>query len=81
MVAVGAALTTTAAVVLNAAHPPEAAMLYVTVYVPALLEPKVIAPVLELIERPEGVALYVPPVLPVRVTFAVPPEVQKGEPL
>ena len=71
---------TTEAVVLKAAQPPPAAMLYVTVYVPGVLVPKVIAPVLELSDKPEGVALYVPPVLPVRVTFAVPPEVQKGEP-
>ena len=69
-------MITTDAVVLNAEQPPLAAMLYVTVYVFALLVPKVIAPVPESSDKPDGEALYVPPVLPVLVTVAEPPEVQ-----
>ena len=45
-------------------------------YVFAPLVPKVMAPVLVFKDKPGGVALYAPPVLPVRVTVAVPPEVQ-----
>jgi hypothetical protein len=42
----------TLVVVVNAAQPPAAAIVYVTVYVPAVLEEGVIAPVLVLILNP-----------------------------
>ena len=45
---------------------------------PAVLAPRFTAPVLLLMLRP-AVLLYVPPVVPVRVTLAV-PLLQKGEP-
>jgi hypothetical protein len=57
----------TDAVVLNAAQPPEAGMLYVTVYVPAVLVEGVIAPVELLIVKP-AVDENVPPAVPVNVT-------------
>ena len=41
---------------------------------------KLIAPVLALIDRPAGLALYAPPAVPVRVTVAVPPLEQYGLP-
>ena len=43
-----------------------------------MLVPKVIKPVVAFNERPKG-ALYVPPVLPVCVTVAVPPLQSRGE--
>ena len=52
MVAAGAFVIVTDVVVENAEHPPEAAMVYVTVYVPSVLVEGVIAPVLELIVSP-----------------------------
>ena len=45
IVAVGAVVTVTDVVVENTAHPPAAAMVYVTVYIPAVLVDGVIAPV------------------------------------
>jgi hypothetical protein len=45
----------------TAAHPPEAGMVYVTVYVPAVLVLGVMAPVAPLMVSPAG-ALKVPPV-------------------
>ena len=42
--------------------------MYITVYVPAVLRAGVIAPVVVLILNPEGMALYVPPGVPIRVT-------------
>ena len=45
-------------------QPPEAAIVYVTVYVPAVLEIGVISPVLALMLKPE-VEEYEPPVVPV----------------
>ncbi len=47
----------TLAVVLTAEQPPAAAIVYVTVYVPAVLVLGVTAPVLELILKPAGLAL------------------------
>ena len=64
MLAVGAAVIVTVVVVLTAEQPPEAAIVYVTVYVPAVLELGVIAPVLALMLKPV-VEEYVPPVVPV----------------
>ena len=58
----------TLAVVLTAAQPPEAAIVYLTVYVPASLVLGMIAPVLELILKPAGLELYVPLAVPTRVT-------------
>jgi hypothetical protein len=50
------------------------------VYVPAVLFPKLIVPVLPVMDRPPGLAVYVPPDVPVRVTVAVPVVAQYGEP-
>ena len=47
----------TLVVVLTAAHPPEAATVYDTVYIPGILKLGVIAPVLALILKPDGLAL------------------------
>ena len=80
MVAAGAAVMEIVAVVWNWAHPPVAATVYVTVYVPGVLEPRFTSPVFSSITRPAGLAEYVPPGVPVRVTGAVPPELQYGEP-
>ncbi len=57
----------TLAVVLTAEQPPAAAIVYVTVYVPAVLVLGMIAPVLALMLKPV-VEEYVPPVVPVCVT-------------
>ena len=65
MLATGAAVIVTLAVVLTAAQPAAAAIVYVTVYVPAVLVLGVTAPVLALMFKPVGLALYVPPVEPV----------------
>jgi hypothetical protein len=61
-------------------QPPDAAIEYVTVYVPAVLEPGVIAPEFELIVNPL-VEEYLPPEVPVLVTdWAVVRFLQKGVP-
>ena len=66
---------------LIAEQPPDAAIVYVTVYVPAVLELGVIAPVLVLILKPAGLELYVPLAVPTRVTDCVLVRVlQNGEP-
>ena len=57
MLAVGAVVIVTLAVVLTAEQGPVAAMVYVTVYVPAVLVLGVMAPVLALIIKPDGLAL------------------------
>ena len=50
-------------------------------YVPAVDEEGVIAPVVELIINPAGDAVYVPPVVPVRVTACpVVSDLQNGVP-
>ncbi len=67
MLAVGAAVIVTLAVVLTAAQGPVAAIVYVTVYVPAVLVLGVIAPVLALMLKPD-VEEYVPPVVPLWLT-------------
>ena len=64
MLALGAVVMLTLAVALTAEQPPAAAIVYVTVYVPAVLVLGVIAPVLALILKPV-VEEYVPPVVPV----------------
>ncbi len=64
MLALGAVVMLTLAVVLTAAQPPAAAIVYVTVYVPAVLVLGVMAPVLGSILKPV-VEEYVPPVVPV----------------
>ena len=51
----------TATVAVTAEQPPVASVVYVTVYVPAVLVLGVIEPVLELIVKPAA-ELYVPPV-------------------
>jgi hypothetical protein len=59
----------TLAVVVNIAQPLAAGMVYVTVYVPVVDVFGVMAPVEALIVNPAGDAVYVPPAVPVRVTF------------
>jgi hypothetical protein len=81
MVALGAAVIVTWVVVWYCAQPPAAAIVYVTVYgPPGVLVAGVIAPVAALIVNPAG-AEYVPPALPVLVTFTIPDVVQNGVPL
>ena len=53
MLAIGAAVIVTLAVVLTVEQPPAAARVYVTIYVPAVLVFGVIAPVLALMLKPE----------------------------
>ena len=80
MLALGAELMVTLAVVLTAEQPAEAAIVYVTVYVPAVLVLGVIAPVLASMLRPV-VDEYVPPVVPVWLTdCAIERVLQNGEP-
>ena len=70
----------TLAVVLTAEQPPAAAIVYVTVYVPAVLVLGVIAPVLALMLKPV-VEEYVPPVVPVWLTACpVVRVLQNGDP-
>ncbi len=57
MLALGAVVMLTLAVVLTAEQPPAAAIVYVTVYVPAVLVLGVISPVTVLILKPIGLAL------------------------
>jgi NADH:ubiquinone oxidoreductase subunit 6 (subunit J) len=64
MLALGAVVMLTLAVVLTAEQPPAAAIVYVTVYVPAVLVLGVISPVLAFMLKPV-VEEYVPPVVPV----------------
>jgi NADH:ubiquinone oxidoreductase subunit 6 (subunit J) len=64
MLALGAVVMLTLAVVLTAAQPPAAAIVYVTVYVPAVLVLGVIAPVLASMLKPVAEE-YVPPIVPV----------------
>ncbi len=80
MLALGAELIVTAAVVLTAEQPADAAMVYVTVQVPAVLILGVIAPVFALIPKPV-VEEYVPLAVPTRVTdCALVIVLQNGEP-
>ena len=80
MIAVGAVVIVTLAVVLTAEQPPEATIVYVTVYVPASLVLGVIAPVLALIVKPD-VEEYVPLAVPTRVTdCALVIVLQNGDP-
>ena len=80
--ATGAAVMITDAVVVTAEQPPVAASVYVTVYVPGVLVFGVITPVLELMLKPVGLALYVPLAVPTRVTDCVLVRVlQNGEPV
>ena len=67
MLAIGAAVIVTVVEVVTAEQPPVAAIVQLTVQVPAVLKLGVIAPVLELIIKPV-VEEYVPPVVPVCVT-------------
>jgi len=53
MLALGAVVMLTLAVVLTAEHVPAAAIVYVTVYVPAVLVLGVMAPVLSSMLKPE----------------------------
>ena len=64
------------AVAVTTGHPPEAAMVYVTVYVPAVEVDGVIVPVELEIVNPEGETEYVPPEVPTNATACVPALVQ-----
>ncbi len=80
MLAVGAAVIVTLAVVLTAEQGPDAAIVYVTVYVPAVLVLGMIAPVFGSILKPV-VEEYVPPVVPVWLTACpVVRVLQNGDP-
>ena len=68
MLAIGAAVMVTVAVATTAAQAPEAARVYLTVYVPAVLKLGFIDPETDEIIKPEGSELYVPPDVPIRVT-------------
>ena len=68
---VGIALIVIGAVTASAGHPPEAGIVYTTVYGPGVLDARLIAPVVASIERP-ALLENVPPVVPVNVTVAVP---------
>ena len=79
MLAIGAAVMVTLAVALTAEQP-AAAIVYVTVYIPAVLVLGMIAPVLALMLKP-AVEEYVPPVVPVCDTVrSVVIVVHHGEP-
>jgi hypothetical protein len=54
MFAVGASVMITVAVAVTALHPPAAAIVYVTIYVPAVLKDGVMAPVDASIVSPIG---------------------------
>ena len=78
----GAADILTEVVVDTAAHPPLAAIVYFTVYVPGVDVEGVIAPVLAFTVNPGAVELYTPPVVPVNVTACgLVNELQNGVPL
>jgi len=62
MTPVGRAVIVTDVVTGTAAQPPEAGMVYVTVYVPGVLVLGVMAPVAALSVKPTGEAVKVPPV-------------------
>ena len=63
-------------------HPFDAGIVYVTVYVPAVDADGVIAPVELFMDKPAGVDVYTPPILPVLVTgCAVVNDLQNGLPL
>jgi hypothetical protein len=83
MLAVGSAVIVTDVVAVTALQPPDAGVLYVTVYVPAVLVDGVIAPVELFMLSPVG-AEKVPPVyepVPVRVTVcAADSDLQNGVP-
>lgn len=69
MVAAGAPLTVTLAVVLKTAHPPVEGRVYLMVYVPAVAPEGVISPVNALTgSPPAGVTEKLPPAVPVSVT-------------
>jgi hypothetical protein len=61
-------------------HPPDAGIVYITVYVAAVLVPVVIDPVEALIDKPAGEAVKVPPGVPVCVTACIPELLHHGEP-
>jgi hypothetical protein len=81
MVAEGAEVIVTPVVVLNAAQPPAAGTLYVTVYEPGVLVDGVMSPLAALIERPAAEE-KVPPAVPTSVTLCGADTVlQNGVPL
>jgi hypothetical protein len=81
MVAAGGLLIVAVVVNEYALQPPAGATVYVTVYVPDVLNDGVISPVVLLILKPVG-ALNVPPVVPVTVTpCTVVTVLQYGDPV
>lgn len=80
IVAAGKVVIVTDVFVEKALQVPDAGIVQVTVYVPAVLEEGVIAPVAAFIESPAG-ALKIPPVVPVRVTFCIPASEHQGDPV
>ena len=80
MLALGAVVMVTLAVATTAEQPSEAAIVQLTLQVPAVLVLGIITPVLELILKPV-VEEYVPPVVPVWLTgCALVIVLQNGEP-
>jgi hypothetical protein len=79
-VAFGCSVIVMFVVVVYCEHPADAAIVYVTVYVPAVLAPRFTSPVEEFIDNP-AVEVKVPPAVPVLVTVAVPALEQKGVPV
>ena len=71
MAIVGIAVMVIGAVTARAGQPPEAGMVYTTVYAPGVLAARLTAPVAASMESP-ALLEYVPPVVPVKVTVAVP---------
>jgi len=79
IVAAGKSVIVMLVVAVTCGQPPAAASVYVTVYEPGVLVPKLTEPVAGVIDKP-GVELYVPPPVPTRVTVAVPAFEQYGVP-
>ena len=67
--AAGTGVIASAVVAVTDGQPPEAAMVYDTVYAFTVLDEGITAPVDVLMESPPGNALYTPPVFPVSETF------------
>jgi hypothetical protein len=67
--------------VVNSEHPPEAAIVYVMVYIPGAVAARSTAPFTGFTEAPAGDDEKVPPEVPVNVTEPVPIFEQYGVPL
>ena len=84
VIAAGSGFIVTGVVVVTIPQPPDEGIVYVTVKVPVVLVPGVIAPVDAFMLNPEGDELYVPPAyapVPINVTgCAVVTDLQNGLP-